>query len=241
MRFAFERSLPEVLVRVDRPTGECVLQRRVDAAGAAVYELILNGKLLMDSREHRSEEALAELGLGACRGRAALQVLVGGLGFGFTVHALLRDPRVARAVVVELEPLLVAFLGRPDLPAALPVADLADPRVEVRAGNVRDTIAAAAAAYDLILLDVDNGPESLSAVGNRDLYAAAGLAQCRAALRPGGVLAIWSSEPAPACLDRLRAGFDDVDEVLVPVERGARHIDYRIFIARRADAARPGP
>lgn len=239
MRFAFEHSLPTVLVRVDRPTGECVLQRRVDADGGAVYELILNGKLLMDSAEHASEEALAELGLRACGDRGELHVLVGGLGFGFTLRALLREPRVARAVVVELEPLLVGFLARPDVRAELRGADLADPRVAGRVGNVRDAIVTAAGAYDLILLDVDNGPESLSAVGNQDLYSTAGLRQCGAALRPGGVLAIWSSEPAPACLTRLQACFADVREWIVPVERARRRIDYRIFTGRCAVDAQP--
>src|SRR2546430_13704918 len=102
MRFSFEHSLPTVLVRVERATGECVLQKRVAAEGEVVYELILNGKLLMDSAEHTSEEALAEIGLRECGDRGELHVLVGGLGFGFTLQALLREARVARAVVVEL-------------------------------------------------------------------------------------------------------------------------------------------
>jgi len=236
MRFPFEYSLPSVLVRVDRATGECVLQKRVDGDGTVVYELILNGKLLMDSREHASEEALAEIGLRECGDRGALEVLVGGFGFGFTLQAVLRDPRVVRAVVVELEPMLLSLFARQDVRAELPVPDLADPRVAVHEGNVREWIAAAAAgAYDLILLDVDNGPESLSAVGNLDLYSEAGLRQCWAALRPGGVLAIWSSEPAPECLSRLAACFEGVREWIVPVQREQRRIDYRILSGRRAD------
>lgn len=233
MRFHFEHSLPTVIVRVDRATGECVLQKRVDGNGDVVYELILNGKLLMDSREHTSEEALAKIGLGECSGDA-LEVLVGGLGFGFTLQAVLSEARVARAVVVELEPLLVSFLAREDVRAELPVPDLADPRVVVQDGNVRAWIAAAASgAYDLILLDVDNGPESVSAVGNHDLYSEAGLRRCRAALRPGGLLAIWSSEPAPECLRRLGACFEDAREWVVPVQREHRQIEYRILTGRR--------
>jgi len=233
MRFPFEPSLPTVLVRVDRATGECVLRHRVDGDGAVVYELILNGKLLMDSREHASEEALAEIGLRECSGDQ-LEVLVGGLGFGFTLGAVLREARVARAVVVELEPLVVAFLARDDVRAAMPVPDLADPRVVVHGGNVRDWIAAAHGhPYDLILLDVDNGPESVSAVGNRELYSEVGLRRCWAALRPGGLLAIWSSEPAPDCLRRLAAWFADVREWIVPVQRERRLIEYRILTGRR--------
>lgn len=237
MRFFFEHSLPTVLVRVERATGECVLRKRLDAERGAVYELILNGKLLMDSVEHASEEALAEIGLRECGDRGDLEVLVGGLGFGFTLQALLRERRVARAVVVELEPLLPSLLAREDVRAELPVPDLGDPRVVVHEGNVREWIAAApGGAYDLILLDVDNGPESLSAVGNGDLYAESGLRGCRAALRPGGVLAIWSSEPAPGCVGRLEACFGGVREWVVPVERGRRRIEYRILTARRASA-----
>jgi spermidine synthase len=237
MRFRFEPSLPTVLVRVARATGEWVLQRREDDGGAAVYELILNGKLLMDSAEHASEEALAEIGLRECGDRQVLAVLVGGLGFGFTLQAVLRDPRVARVVVVELEPSLPALLARPELRRELG-GPLEDPRVVVRPGDVGSWIASAPGAeYDLILLDVDNGPESLSAVGNEELYSAAGLARCRAALRPGGVLAIWSAEPAPACRARLEACFENARESLVPVQRGRRRLDYLILTSRR----RPDP
>ena len=225
--------MPTVIVRVDRPTGECVLQRRSGADGDVVYELILNGKLLMDSAEHASEEALAEIGLRECGDRNDLQVLIGGLGFGFTLRALLREPRVARAVVVELEPLLLSFLARPEVRAELCTAEVTDPRVVLREGNVCEWIASASSEYELILLDVDNGPESLSAVGNANLYSEAGLRQCWAALRPGGVLAIWSSEPAPECLERLKACFEGVREWVVPVQRAQRRIDYRIFTGRR--------
>jgi spermidine synthase len=235
MKFSFEPDLPTVLVRVDRPTGECVVQKRVGADDTVVYELILNGKLLMDSREHGSEEALAEIGLRECGERAPLQVLVGGLGFGFTLRALLRESRVARAVVVELEPLLLSLLARSDVRAELVTADITDPRVVLHEGNVRQWVAAASAEYDLVLLDVDNGPASLSAVGNDDLYSAAGLRQCWNVLRPGGVLAIWSSEPAGECMSRLGACFEAVREWIVPVQRGRHQIDYRIFTARRIE------
>jgi spermidine synthase len=233
MRFHFEHSLPTVIVRVDRPTGECVLQKRVDDDGDVAYELILNGKLLMDSREHASEESLARIALRECSGEQ-LEVLIGGLGFGFTLQAVLSDARVVRAVVVELEPLLVSFLARDDVRAEMRVPDLADPRVVVHEGNVRAWIATAAnARYDLVLLDVDNGPESISATGNGELYSEAGLGLCRAALRPGGLLAIWSSEPSPECLRRLATCFEDVREWIVPVVRERRQIDYRILTGRR--------
>lgn len=225
--------MPSVLVRVDRPTGECVLRRRDGQAGAAVYELVLNGRLLMDTAEHASEDALAEIGLRECLDRSRLEVMLGGLGFGFTLGAVLRDPRVARVDVMELEPALVAFLARPEVRRELGAPDPSDPRVALRVGDVREWIAGACRDYDLILLDVDNGPDAPSAVGNDALYTPAGLARCRRALRPGGALAIWSSEPAPACLRRLQAVFGNARQSIVPVQRAGRSMAYRVLTSRR--------
>lgn len=230
--FPFERPVPSVLVREDRPSGECVLRRRDGEAGTAVYELVLNGRLLMDTAEHASEEALAEIGLRQCLDRPRLEVMLGGLGFGFTLGAVLRDPRVARVDAIELEPALVAFLARPEIRRELGSPDLSDPRVAVLVGDVRERIAGACRDYDLVLLDVDNGPEAPSAVGNGALYTPAGLARCRRALRPGGALAIWSSEPAPACLRRLQAVFGNARESIVPVNRAGRNMGYRILTSR---------
>lgn len=235
MRFPFERTPPTVLVRVERPTGEFVLRRRDGEAGTAVYELILDGKLLMDTAEHASEEALAEIGLRECADRAGLEVLLGGLGFGFTLRAVLRDRRVARVDAIELEPALVSFLARPEVRDRIGGLDPTDPRVAVDVGDVRGRIALARGDYDLVLLDVDNGPDRLSAAGNGALYTPAGLARCRRALRPGGALAIWSSEPAPACLRTLQRVFGNARESVIPVERAGRSIGYRILTSRRVE------
>lgn len=224
---------PAVLVRVDRPTGEFVLRRRTVAGGRPRYEVILNGRLLMDTADGTSEEALAEIGLGRCAAPAGLAVLVGGLGFGFTLRAALRDLRVASVDVLELEPALLDFLALPGIAEELDLRGLRDPRVRIAAGDVRDHVARSEGAYDCILLDVDNGPESLSAVGNEALYTEEGLRACRGALRPGGALAIWSSEPSPATLARLRTVFDEAEERLVPAVRDGRRLEYRILCARR--------
>jgi spermidine synthase len=233
MRFAFETPVAAVLVRADRRTGEWVLRRRVSAGGRTRLEIILNGRLLMDSADGSSEEALAEIGLGRCASDRALRVLVGGLGFGFTLRAVLREARVAAVDVVELEPALVELLAAPEIAEELGPLDLRDPRVRLEVGDVRERIALAESAWDCILLDVDNGPESLSAVGNEALYTEPGLRACRRALRPGGSLAVWSSEPAPACRARLAAVFGDVEERLVPVARDGRALEYRVLSSRR--------
>lgn len=236
MRFAFETPPAVILVRATRPTGEWVLRRRTLADGRHRYEVILNGKLLMDTADGSSEEALAEIGLGCCATPGERGVLVGGLGFSFTLRAALRDARVAAVDVVEIEPALLDFLASPGIAEELGFLGLRDPRVRLLVGDVRDHIAKATSAYDCILLDVDKGPESLSATGNEALYTEQGLRACRSALRPGGALAIWSSEPSSAALARLRSVFGEAEERLVPVTRDGRLLEYRIFCARRVES-----
>ena len=235
VRFPFEPDPVTVLVRTTGPAGEWVLRRRALPGGRARHELILNGKLLMDTADGTSERALAEHGLAACAAAEGLRVLVGGLGFGFTLDAALRDPRVAHVEVVELEPALVAFLSAPGALDPLPSPALADARVRVHVGDVYERLRAAAGAWDCLLLDVDNGPGSLSAVGNERLYAPDGLEVCRRALRRGGVLAVWSSEPAPECLARMRKIFGHANERIVPVEQDGRRLEHRILLSRAVE------
>ncbi len=189
----FDTPPPAVLVRTTRATGEWVLRRRALAGGGQRFEIILNGRLLMDTADGSSEEALAEAGLRRCGKAGGLRVLVGGLGFGFTLRAVLRDPRVAVVEVVEIEPALVELLA--EIEGELGPLGLRDARVRLEVGNVREWIARPSRSYDCILLDVDNGPEAVSAVGNEELYTEPVLRTCRSALEPGGALAIWSSEP----------------------------------------------
>jgi spermidine synthase len=159
----------------------------------------------MSNRAHRSEEALGEL---ACAGLSgAPEVLIGGLGFGYTLRAALDVlPQAARVVVAELLPAIIEWNRGPL--ARLAGQPLSDPRVALQPGDVGDLIAAGEARYDAILLDVDNGPQALTDQGNHRLYGASGLAACRHALRDGGVLAVWSADPAPEFEHALaEAGF----------------------------------
>ena len=197
------------------------------------FSMMLGPNELMNSRLSGSEEALATL---ACRRLEAVKgphLLIGGLGMGFTLRAALAVLGTeARITVAELVPAVIAW-------ARGPMADifgdsLNDPRVDVREADVADAIGARASAFDAILLDVDNGPEGLIRKANDALYDPKGLKAIRRALRPGGILAVWSSGPHPAFTRRLGdAGFD-VNEVNLRAttrRSGARHV---IWLATKA-------
>jgi len=183
------------------------------------------GGELMNSRSHGSEEALAELACARLAGRDRPHVLIGGLGMGFTLAAALRQLGAdARLTVAELVPEVVAWnLGPLGELAGHP---LSDPRVTVREGDVARVIETQPRAFDAILLDVDNGPEGLTHNANDWLYGSDGLAAAYAALRAGGILAVWSAGRDPSFTGRLlKAGFA-VEEVRVRARgsKGARHV-----------------
>jgi spermidine synthase len=166
------------------------------------HQLWLGRTELMSSRVHESEEALAEYAV-AARGReGSKRVLVGGLGMGFTLAKLLASIDADAVVEVhELVPEVVEWnrslfghhAGHP----------LRDPRVQVQVGDVGKALRTEA-VYDVILLDVDNGPAALVHPRNEELYANRGLVELRDALRPEGVLGVWSSADCPSFTGRLR-------------------------------------
>jgi len=195
------------------------------------FSIMLGSNELMNSRLSGSEEALATLSSARLVGRPRPTILIGGLGMGFTLRAALAawGPD-ARLVVAELVPAVVTWARGPM--AELFAGSLDDPRVEIREADVADLIAAGSGVYDAILLDVDNGPDGLSRSANDRLYTAAGLVAARAALKPAGVLAVWSAHPDRAYSARLgRSGFR-VEEVATRArgKRGARHL---IWLATR--------
>jgi spermidine synthase len=192
----------------------------------AEFSMMLGPNELMNSRLSGSEEALATL---ACKRIEAVKrphLLIGGLGMGFTLRAALAVlGSDARITVAELVPAVIAW-------ARGPMADmfgdsLDDPRAGVLSADVVEVIQSHVAAFDAILLDVDNGPDGLIRKANDALYNTKGLKAIRRALRPGGVLAVWSSGPNASFPKRLRdAGFD-VNEVAVRAtarRSGARHV-----------------
>ncbi|MDE3177702.1 MAG: hypothetical protein KGM15_16495 [Pseudomonadota bacterium] len=162
---------------------------------------------LMTSRQFGSEEALATLTAEKLGERAAPRVLIGGLGMGFTLRAALKafgpDTRIE---VAELVPAVIAWARGPM--AELFGACLDDARVKLALADVAELIRAPGPRYDAILLDVDNGPEGMTQAVNDGLYSPRGLAAARAALRPRGVLAVWSQGPDRAFAQRFaKAGF----------------------------------
>jgi spermidine synthase len=201
------------------------VQLRLMQRGAE-FSMMLGQNELMSSRLSGSEEALATL---ACRRIEAVNsphLLIGGLGMGFTLRAALAVlGSDARIMVAELVPAVIAW-------ARGPMADifgdsLDDPRASILEADVVDVISSHGSAFDAILLDVDNGPEGLIRKANDALYDLKGLKAIRRALRPGGVLAVWSSGPNPLFSKRLRAAGFDVNEVAVRAttkRSGARHV-----------------
>lgn len=207
--------------------GELRLYQR----GETFSMMIVGRGELMNSRMHGSEDALAELTCARLAQCPAPRLLIGGLGMGFTLAGALRCMgEQGKVVVAELVPAVVTWNRGPL--GALTGHALDDPRVTVREGDVARLIKAGQCTYDAILLDVDNGPEGLTRKENDALYSMDGLNAAYAALRPQGVLAVWSAGPAADFLQRLhKVGFE-VEEVRVHAHgtKGARHV---IWFSRR--------
>jgi spermidine synthase len=170
--------------------GELVLRRRDDGS----LELRANGVFVMDTVETSTERALATRALELHHSPAS--VLIGGLGLGFTLAAVLADTRVRHLTTVEIEPALVGWLRDGTVPHGPGL--LADPRVDVMVADVAVALREAPpSAYDLVLLDVDNGPGYLVHDANAGLYRAPALAEARRATRPGGMVVVWSAAESP--------------------------------------------
>jgi spermidine synthase len=217
----------EILAREKTAEGdELVLSCR-----DGVYHLSVAGEELMTSRVHGSEEALARLACAALAEKKTPRVLVGGLGFGYTLRAALDQlPRGARVVVCEVfsslldwnRGVLAELAGRP----------LEDRRVKAVRADVH-ALLDGRERFDAILLDVDNGPQAFTLRSNASLYGESGLARLWQSLTAKGVVAVWSSSPAPEFLDRLRrAGFEAWAE-RVSARGDARRRNHTIFLGRR--------
>lgn len=227
----------QTIARHTGPRGEVVLRRRL-GAGTAVEELIINGAFAMDSSEDSSERLLGDLALPSGR---AWRVLVGGLGLGYTVSAILAK-HVAVIDVVEIEQCLIDWAYQGFTATLAEVAS--DPRVRFHAADVRLVLAGLsdepAGPWDAIVLDVDNGPDFLIHEENRALYTEAGLGAAYARLTPAGTLAIWCQSAAPRLRAILERTAPPVREHIAEVTRGERRLQYAIYtVSRPTDFSGP--
>jgi spermidine synthase len=224
------------IARAESERGELVLRERRpegDDGATPVLELRANGVFVMDSAETTSEVALAAAALELVE--EPRDVLVAGLGLGFTLQAVLTDKRVERCSVVEIEQALVDWMRDGTIPHGPTV--LADERANIVVADVSLALAEArAASYDLVLLDVDNGPGYLVHESNAALYEPPFLALIRRILRPGGALAAWSAAEAADLEASLREVFDDVEPHAYAVDLQGREETYWLYVARATSA-----
>ncbi len=217
------------IARAETERGELVLRERREEGAPTTLELRANGVFVMDTLETSTEQALAEAALEQVD--HPQRVVVGGLGLGFTMHALLADSRVETCAVVEIEQPLVDWMRDGTVPHG--PAMLADERVKVVVADIAVAMAEAPpASYDLVLLDVDNGPGYLVHDANAALYQEPFLRSARDVLRPGGALAIWSAAEAPELVEVLDRVFDSAEEHAHDVLLQDRDEQYWLYVAR---------
>ncbi len=215
---------PAVLERVVTPRGELALRR-----SGAEFEIISNGVFLMDTRDGRSERLMVAAALACCPATAP-EVLICGLGAGFSLAEAVAVSRVVRVDVVEISAEIIGWHATHLRHLAAPAWE--DGRVHVINADVAAWLARAPGPYDIICLDVNNGPDWTVWDANQVLYGDDGLRRFRDALRPGGVAAVWSAAEAPAFSGRLRRHFTSVHTHRVPVSRGQPDV---VYLAKRGE------
>jgi spermidine synthase len=222
------------IARAESERGELVLRERRDEGASPALELRVNGVFVMDTVETSTERALAGAALALVEEPRA--VVVGGLGLGFTVREVLADPRVERCAAVEIEQALVDWMRDGTVPHG--PALLADQRVVVVTADVATALAEARpASYDLVLLDVDNGPRYLVHEQNAALYRPDFLSTAVAALRPGGALVVWSADEAPELEAALVEAAGNAEARAFDVRLQERDEQYWLYVARVPSAA----
>jgi spermidine synthase len=222
--------------RAESERGELVLRERrpgpddpAGSGGPTVLELRANGVFVMDTREHASERALAEAALATVE--EPRRVLIGGLGLGFTLDRVLGDRRVEHVDVVEIEPALVEWMRNGTIPHGPRL--LADKRARIVVADIAEALTEARpSTYDVVLLDVDNGPDQLVHAGNAAIYRPEFLRRVAERLGAGGALVVWSAARSPELTEALRAVFGEVEEHDQPVRLQERDEHYWLYAAR---------
>lgn len=216
------------IARAASERGELVLRRRSSPGAPDVIELRANGVFVMDTLETSSEIELAATALELVADPR--DVAIGGLGLGYTLQRVLADTRVEKVTVVEIEEALVGWMRDGTVPHG--PALLADRRVRLVNADISMAIAEARSTYDLLLLDVDNGPGYLVHDANESIYRPDFLQRCRKVLNPDGVLAIWSADRTPDLQESLREVFGASEERSFDVLLQDRPEEYFLYLAR---------
>lgn len=204
-------NAPEIIERSHTERGDIQLQKREDH-----YEIIYNGTFLMATYNGESERLLVSRALG--RSRGPHKVLIGGLGVGFSLEEALSDPRVTQVDVVEIEEVIIQW-NRKHLAAVSGYA-LDDPRTNVIHTDLLQWMSRTDETYDVICLDIDNGPDWTVSESNTGLYSERGVSGLIRLLRPQGILSFWSATASNEFVDFLKLFFDEVVVEAVPQERG---------------------
>lgn len=221
------------VARAETERGEVVLRERHDPRdpeGPGVLELRVNGVFVMDTLETGTERQLAAAALAQVE--HPRHVAIGGLGLGFTLHEVLADTRVEHVAVVEIEDALVQWMRDGTVPHG--PAYFADERLQVITADIRMAMAEATPGrWDLILLDVDNGPDNLVYDENAAVYQPTFLRQAREALSPGGAVVVWSASDAPSLREAMAGVFGNVTPVPHDVDLQGRAEQYWLYLSRR--------
>ena len=205
--------------------GEVTLLKR-----GSEFSIRTAGTELMNSRLHGSEGALGELTCSRIKRKSGLRILIGGLGMGYTLAAALKQSEPDTLITVsELIPAVIKW-NREHL-GHLAGMPLDDPRVSVEEEDVAETIRKRKSTWDAILLDVDNGPDGLTRKANDRLYGRSGLKTSFSALRPGGILAVWSSGADEAFTRRLKQRGFQTETVTVPARKTGKGGRRTIWLA----------
>ena len=222
----------QLVERRDGPYGEVVLRRR-----GQYFEIIANGCFLMDSSDGRSERLMVSAALSMLEQPHGASLLIGGLGVGFSLAEACEDPRPGRICVVEREQAVIDWHTR----GAAPLRRFAgtghsDPRARIIRDDLLRHVRTTGERYDVLCLDIDNGPDWTVTDDNQSVYAADGLAALERALTDQGVLSVWSAARAPAFVQRLASRFAQVETLEVPVLPGRRGEPDIGILASRARA-----
>jgi len=217
------------VARAESERGEVVLRRRIEERAADILELRVNGVFVMDTQETGTEVELAAAALELVENPR--RVVVGGLGLGFTTQRVLADPRVEQVKVVELESALIGWMRDGTIPHG--PALLADKRLHLVDADIVQAVAEALSTYDLVLLDVDNGPGYLVHPSNEMVYQRDFLTATRSIIDPGGALAVWSANPAPGLAGTMEQVFGNCTEHRYDVLLQERPEQYLLYLSRR--------